>query len=506
MFRPDKVVVTRSKISARTNPDIVIIHQSNDYVCQLHEEETAEVLNEMDENYVEISAEQNIVLNHFDSFGLVQLKMVDVRKAPQNCLPPNVSPHFWQVLGYIDAHITETFIDSLEIKTHKLVKHHNIKSFLKLPRNQKLHTMIRDAYIESFQNLDIVPTNKFGQNVNFTEMAVISRNAFKPKVLITGLRGCTAKIDERDLLDDMTFSVFAPTTNCKHSRIRLGPASFVNHDCNPNSRYKAEGKKNLTVIGIETITSIAPGEEITVSYGDDYFGKRNEQCLCSTCCQSVEGECDEVDAEPVVENIIVDAEPVVENNIVDAEPVVENIIVDAEPVVDNIIVDAEPVVDNIIVDADPGVENIIVHDDGEHELQLDGELQSDGEQVDGVDGECDEADTEPIVGTAESEYNRDIQTASKSGKRVKEVKMDAMVDCLICFTHVKRIKRHLAIHQNIDDADVQLLVDFYRTRNAKRAFDCHDCKRRFVSVVTHKYKSNCACNSVMKVDNCSSRR
>ena len=193
-----------------------------------------------------------------------------------------------------------------------------------------------------------------------------------------------------------------------------------------------------------------------------------------------------MDAEPVVENIIVDAEPVVENNIVDAEPVVESIIVDAEPVVDNIIVDAEPVVDNIIVDADPGVENIIVHDDGEHELQLDGELQSDGEQVDGVDGECDEADTEPVVGTAESEYNRDIQTASKSGKRVKEVKMDAMVECLICFTHVKRIKRHLAIHQNIDDADVQLLVDFYRTRNAKRAFDCHDCKRRFVSVVTHK--------------------
>ena len=243
MFRPDKVVVNRSKISARTNPDIVIIHKSNDYVCQLHEEETAEVLIEMDENYVEISAEQYIVLNHFDNFGLVQLKIVDVKKAPQNCPSPNVSPHFWQVLGYIDAHITETFIESLEIKAHKLVEHHNIKSFLKLPRNQKLQTMIRDAYIDSFQNLDIVTTNKFSQNVKFTEMVVISRNALKPKILMTGLRGYTAKIDEPDLLDDMTFSVFAPTTNCKYSRIMLGPASFVNHNCNPNSRYKAEGRK-----------------------------------------------------------------------------------------------------------------------------------------------------------------------------------------------------------------------------------------------------------------------
>ena len=211
------------------------------------------------------------------------------------------------------------------------------------------------------------------------------------------------------------------------------------------------------MIGIETITSIAPGEEITVSYADNDFGNRNEQCLCSTCCQSVEGECDEVDAEPVVENTIVDAEPIVEN----------------------FIVDAEPVVDSFIVDADPVVENNILDDDGEHELQLDGELQSDGEQVDGVEGECDEVDTEPVVGTAESEYNTDSQTASQSGKRVKVVKMDAKVEWLICYTHVKRIKRHLAIHQNIDDADVQLLVDSYRTRNAKRAFDWHDCKRRF---------------------------
>ena len=329
--------------------------------------------------------------------------------------------------------------------------------------------MIRDSYIASFQNFNIVPTNKFGQNVKFTEMAVISRSAFEPSALITGLRGYSVKIDERDLLDDMTFSVFAPTSNCKYSRIMLGPASFVNHDCNPNSKYTGEGEKKLTAIRIETVTNIAPGEEITVSYADIYFGNRNKQCLCSTSFHRVEGECDEVDTEPVVKIIKVD-------------------------------------------------------DDVEHELQfirgdnnVNGELQSDDRQVDGVEGECDEVDTEPVVdgeqhavvGAAESEYNTDSQTAScvsKSGKRVKELKMDAMEECLICYTHVKRIKIHLAIHQNIDDADVKLLVDFYRTRKAKRAFECHDFKRRFVSVVTHKYKSNSACNSETKVDNCSSRR
>ena len=82
-------------------------------------------------------------------------------------LPPKIahtdsSPYFWQVLVYIDAHLTETFIDSLETKTHKLIEHPNIKIFLKLPSNQKTYTMIRDSYIASFQNLDLVPTNEFG--------------------------------------------------------------------------------------------------------------------------------------------------------------------------------------------------------------------------------------------------------------------------------------------------------------------------------------------------------
>ena len=114
-------------------------------------------------------------------------------------LPPKIahtdsSPHFWQVLVYIDAHLTETFIDSLETKTHKLIEHPNTKIFLKLPSNQKTYTMIRDSYIASFQNLDLVPTNEFGQNVKFTEMAVISRSAFKPKVSITDIRGYTVNM------------------------------------------------------------------------------------------------------------------------------------------------------------------------------------------------------------------------------------------------------------------------------------------------------------------------
>ena len=122
------------------------------------------------------------------------------------------SPHFWQVLVYIDAHLTETFIDSLGTKTHRLIEHPNIKIFLKLPSNQKTYTMIRDSYIASFQNLDL-------------------------------------------------------------------RKSHLQHELLVHSG----GGENLTGIGNETITNIAAGEEITVSYADNYFGNRNEQCLSSTC-------------------------------------------------------------------------------------------------------------------------------------------------------------------------------------------------------------------------------
>jgi histone-lysine N-methyltransferase SUV420H len=34
---------------------------------------------------------------------------------------------------------------------------------------------------------------------------------------------------------------------------------------------------------IVALRGIEVGEEITVTYGDDYFGERNCECLCRTC-------------------------------------------------------------------------------------------------------------------------------------------------------------------------------------------------------------------------------
>ena len=55
--------------------------------------------------------------------------------------------------------------------------------------------------------------------------------------------------------------------------------SFVNHSCIPNCRYK-EPKSKSGLAVLEVIRDVEKGDEITVFYGKEYFGKNNELCLC----------------------------------------------------------------------------------------------------------------------------------------------------------------------------------------------------------------------------------
>ena len=70
-----------------------------------------------------------------------------------------------------------------------------------------------------------------------------------------------------------TFSLFGSERKSGKERIMLGPASFVNHSCQPNAVY---------VCG-----SPQENEEIFVSYGTNYFGNNNEECACDPCTEKL---------------------------------------------------------------------------------------------------------------------------------------------------------------------------------------------------------------------------
>ncbi|WWC58602.1 uncharacterized protein I303_101145 [Kwoniella dejecticola CBS 10117] len=61
----------------------------------------------------------------------------------------------------------------------------------------------------------------------------------------------------------------------------LGPARFLNHDCNPNVELLRQGK----YVTFRILKPIRVGDELTTFYGENYFGRDNIECLCLTCEQ-----------------------------------------------------------------------------------------------------------------------------------------------------------------------------------------------------------------------------
>ncbi|MCJ1310241.1 Histone-lysine N-methyltransferase set9 [Agyrium rufum] len=86
--------------------------------------------------------------------------------------------------------------------------------------------------------------------------------------------------EEKDLdLTRRDFSIVMSSRK-KTPSLFLGPARFANHDCDANASLVTRGAGGMQVIALREIQR---GEEITVTYGEDYFGLGNCECLCGTC-------------------------------------------------------------------------------------------------------------------------------------------------------------------------------------------------------------------------------
>ena len=66
----------------------------------------------------------------------------------------------------------------------------------------------------------------------------------------------------------------------------VGTISFVNHDCRSNCKLIQEKGNKVSLLAIR---DIKVGEELTISYGDDYFERENKDCECRTCEGKLEG-------------------------------------------------------------------------------------------------------------------------------------------------------------------------------------------------------------------------
>lgn len=138
------------------------------------------------------------------------------------------------------------------------------------------------------------------------EASVTARRYIKRNESVKYLSGIQVNItpeEEKDIaVRKKDFSIVVSSRN-KCTSLFMGPARFANHDCGANAKLMT-----MSHAGIEIIATrdIEVGDEITVTYGENYFGDDNCECLCQTCETNLQNGWAPEDGQAVVKTSIDD--------------------------------------------------------------------------------------------------------------------------------------------------------------------------------------------------------
>ncbi|KAI0408577.1 hypothetical protein F4802DRAFT_355297 [Xylaria palmicola] len=128
---------------------------------------------------------------------------------------------------------------------------------------------------------EVSSTNRY--TIYNHEAAITARRYIKKGQPIKYLSGIqvmiTAKEDKELAKRKKDFSIVISSRN-KCAALFMGPARFANHDCDANARLMITGQAGIEIVATRNIDV---GDEITVSYAENYFGEDNCECLCNTC-------------------------------------------------------------------------------------------------------------------------------------------------------------------------------------------------------------------------------
>ncbi|KAM0820371.1 putative Histone-lysine N-methyltransferase SET9 [Seiridium cardinale] len=128
---------------------------------------------------------------------------------------------------------------------------------------------------------EVSTTNRY--TIVTYEAAVTARRFIKRGESVKYLSGIQVLITAKEE-DEMTkrkkdFSIVVSSRN-KCASLFMGPARFANHDCDANARLVITSQSTIEIFATK---NIEVGDEITVTYGENYFGEDNCECLCHTC-------------------------------------------------------------------------------------------------------------------------------------------------------------------------------------------------------------------------------
>jgi histone-lysine N-methyltransferase SUV420H len=171
-----------------------------------------------------------------------------------------------------------------------------LQELVKLPGLRKFMAMLKDdkereqfrrhlrRYVSIYMPdcpFEVTTTNRY--TITEHEASITARRDIQPREEIKYLTGVqVAMTEEQESALELARKDFSLVISSrkKTRSLFLGPARFANHDCDANAKLSTKGYDGMQIVATKPIME---GEEITVSYGEDYFGDDNEECLCNTC-------------------------------------------------------------------------------------------------------------------------------------------------------------------------------------------------------------------------------
>ncbi|KAM0270132.1 hypothetical protein ACHAPA_003647 [Fusarium lateritium] len=128
---------------------------------------------------------------------------------------------------------------------------------------------------------EVSSTNRY--TIVSHEAAVTARRSIRRNEAIKYLSGVQVVItpeEEKAISSQKKDFSIVVSSRSKCTSLFMGPARFANHDCEANAKLMRTSHSGIEIVATRAIEA---GEEITVTYGDNYFGDNNCECLCKTC-------------------------------------------------------------------------------------------------------------------------------------------------------------------------------------------------------------------------------
>ncbi|KAJ2978142.1 hypothetical protein NUW58_g7586 [Xylaria curta] len=210
---------------------------------------------------------------------------------------PKNRPSYHASRGVTEGEVTQVIQShlivepDLEAAESKLLATNGLRRFyhgLKTSKEQDdfrahLHRYMR-IYLPDCP-FEVSSTNRY--TIYSHEAAITARKYIRKGQPIKYLSGIqvmiTAKEDKELAKRKKDFSIVISSRN-KCAALFMGPARFANHDCNANARLMITGQAGIEIVATKNIDV---GDEITVSYAENYFGADNCECLCKTCEENI---------------------------------------------------------------------------------------------------------------------------------------------------------------------------------------------------------------------------